>query len=94
MKKLKKLQLQTEQLISLNDNEMFNLKGGDDGTQTTTATTSSYPCLYESATIAISLTASIYGYGEDNSLWTCPSPPASAIVEYGACKLPTVIITP
>jgi natural product precursor len=86
-KKLIKLSLQTEQLVSLNDHEMFNLKGGDDAT-------SSNDCIYESIKISINLTKDIYGYGQENSYWNCPSPPASAIIEYGACRLPTVIITP
>lgn len=87
-KKLKKLQLKTEQLISMNDDEMFNLKGGG----TTAITTSSYPCIYEGINITIDLTIAGYEYGVNNSIWGCAEPPYTVVIEYGGCKLPTAYV--
>lgn len=62
-KELKKLNLEKEEIINLNEYEMEAVKGG-----------STYKCYIETAISAIGLTIETYKLGKEESWWRCATP--------------------
>ena len=96
MKKIKKLTLNKEEIINLNNFEMNASKGGNTTTTTTTVTPIITP-------ITISPVSIVDNYGQEQSYWNCPasqdpncmSDVSENIVWYtsvGACELPEIVV--